>query len=655
MSKSKNIDTNTKLTKDDMLTADVAGEKLQQLRQLFPGAFKEDKDEQGKTVERIDCERILAEVGIETDAFYTRRERYGLDWPGKVECVKLIQQPSLATLKPCPDESVEFDTTENLFIEGDNLEVLKLLQKSYFGKVKMVYIDPPYNTGNDFVYPDNFVEPLENYLELTGQKDVLGRKLSANTETAGRFHSNWLNMMFPRLYLARNLLREDGVVFISIDDNEATNLKHLCNEILGEENFVAQFVWKKSYGGGSKSKYVVILHEYVMMYAKNKEMLGELELPPNPGVLKYYKYRDEKYDLRGPYRKQPLATKSMDDRENLQYPIIWNNETIYPEKQWQWAKDRTDLALQNNELVFTKKDNGWTVDYKQYLKDENGVVRGAKPFSILEGPYTQSGTSEITDCFGNGKTFTFPKPSKLITYFLGHVDNDAIILDFFSGSATTAHAVLEMNKEDGGNRKFIMVQIPEPCDEKSEAFKAGYKNIAEIGKERIRKIINKIKDEDKKENSLFDNETKSQDLGFRVFKLDHSNFRVWDGSPGTTADLLFERMAAMTDPLRDETKPEDLLYELLLKAGFSLSTRVKKIKLAGKTVYSVENDAVLLCLENEVTKELIDEVINLEPFRFYCLDRAFKKNDQLKVNTIQQFAAYNQGREKETEIIFRTI
>ena len=667
MSKSKNTD--TKLTKDDILTADVAGEKLQQLRQLFPGAFKEDKDEEGNTVQRVDCERILAEIGLGTDAFFTRRERYGLDWPGKTECVKLIQQPSLATLKPCPEESVDFDTTQNLFIEGDNLEVLKLLQKSYFGKVKMIYIDPPYNTGKDFVYPDNFAEPLENYLELTGQKDVLGRKLSANAETAGRFHTNWLNMMFPRLYLARNLLREDGVIFISIDDNEVANLKHLCNEVFGEENFVTQITLLCNPKGRSQDMYFATNHEYILAYSKTVLPKSAFSIEKDDEQIAG-DYPEE--DDGGKYRLIELRNTHREfgkhNRKNLYYPLysdnngaislkqIGDNFKIFPlwddgyEGCWTWD---TKKAKRDSDLLIGREVNGrWKVFRKSYA---NGSERMLKTILVENLLFTEKGQKEFNTLFKTkSKLFQSPKsPYLLARLMCTRLEDSDIVLDFFSGSGTTAHAVMEMNREDGGNRKFIMVQIPEPCGENSEAFKAGYTNIAKIGKERIRRVIKKIKTE--REKDLLDGENKPQDLGFRVFKLDRSNFRVWDGAPGTTAEQLLERMAAMTDPLRDETKPEELLYELLLKAGFPLSTRVKKIKLAGKTVYSVEDDAVLLCLENEVTKELIDEVIKIAPFRFYCLDKAFKRNDQLKVNTIQQFAAYNQGRDKETEIVFRTI
>ena len=412
-------------TSTEAKSADITAENIAQLKALFPELLTESAN--GVAINVDVLKQLVGDVTA-TDA----EEKYGLNWHGKRRARQIALTPSTGTLRPCPDESVDWDTTQNLMIEGDNLEVLKLLQKSYAGKVKMIYIDPPYNTGNDFIYDDDFAENADSFLTRSNQKDEMGNRLVANTEANGRFHSDWLSMIYPRLKLARNLLREDGLIIISIDDNEAHNLRKVCDEVFGEENFIAQNVWKKSYGGGAKTKHVVILHEYILMYAKGKTTLGVLELPPNDDVLKYYKFTDDKNDSRGPYRKQPLATKSMDERPNLRFPIVWDGIEIWPEKQWQWSKDRVDAAIKNEELVFTQKKDGWTVDYKQYLKDENGVVRGSKPYSMLEGPYTQIGTGEIDSLFGDGKVFSFPKPSALIKHF-GSVVNrrpEEIVLHF---------------------------------------------------------------------------------------------------------------------------------------------------------------------------------------------------------------------------------
>jgi adenine-specific DNA-methyltransferase len=649
--------------KVNLRSMDISNDNRGKLKSLFPSVFTETLNDRGEIVESIDFEKLKAELGTYSDLFERGRERYGMDWPGKRDCLKIIQQPSIATLKPCREESVNFDNTENLFIEGDNLEVLKLLQKSYYGKVKMIYIDPPYNTGNEFIYPDNYTESLDTYLEYAGLIDGEGRKFSTNTQNEGRFHTKWLNMMYPRLYLARNLLCEDGMIFISIDDNEASNLRKLCDEIFGEENFVAQHVWKKSYGGGAKSKQVVVLHEYVLMYAKSKELLGIIELPPNDDVLKYYKYRDGKYELRGPYRKQPLATKSMDDRPNLRFPILWNGFEIWPEKQWQWSKERVEFALNNDELVFNKRGDSWTVDYKQYLKNEEGEIRGSKLYTLMEGPYTQIGTGEIESLFGNGKVFTFPKPTGLIYHLSKTTENNDIIIDFFSGSGVTAHAVLNLNKEDGHNRKFIMIQLPEPCDEKSEAFRAGFKTIAEIGKERIRRVIKRIEKEciekqQQEANKLPEmrEELPKLDLGFKVLKLDKSNFKVWDGSNVDVAEHeLGEQLDLFEDHLIQDSTQEDILFELLLKAGYMPTVKVEKKQMAGRIVFSIAEGSLLICLEKEITLELINAIAEAEPKQFICMDKGFKGNDQLKANAVQTFTARNRGREKAQEIIFRTV
>lgn len=421
-------------------------------------------------------------------------ERYRLDWPGKKASLLKANTPITKTLRPCREESVNFDTTENLYIEGDNFEVLKILQESYLGKVKMIYIDPPYNTGNDFIYKDDFKKSREAYEEELGVEDEDGGKLFRNTDSNGRFHSDWLSMMYERLVVARDLLKDDGVIFISVDDNEVLNLRKISDEIFGSENFIASIIWKKSYGGGAKSKHVVTLHEYIVGYAKSLQNINVIDLPPDPETRKYYTGKDEKFEKRGPYRTQPLATNSMDERPNLRYPIIHNEEEIWPEKQWQWSKQRTDQAYKNNELLISKSNGKWSVRYKQYLIDEDGNERSAKLYSVMDGPYTQKGTDEIKAYFGNGKIFTFPKPSDLLLTIFSQLwkDSNAIVLDFFSGSCPTAEAIMKINAEDSGSRKFIMVQLPEKTDENSEAYKAGYKTIAEIGKERIRRAGKKV-------------------------------------------------------------------------------------------------------------------------------------------------------------------
>src|SRR5271157_128580 len=386
------MDENTELGR----SLDVTAEVRRRLMAVVPEAFTEG---------RLDIAALKRSVGGEN--VVETGERYALTWAGKSDAYRVLQAPTTATLRPQRDLSVNFDEAEHVFIEGENLEVLKALQRAYFGRVKLIYIDPPYNTGSDsFIYPDRFQESKEDYLKRINDLNDDGSLMREgffrkHSKESGHYHSNWLSMMLPRLYIGRNLLREDGLVLVSCDDNEVHDLRLLMTEVFGEENFVVQNVWKKGYGGGSKVRHVVTLHEYVLCYARNKDALGELELPPDPRVRKYYRFTDGKVEVRGPYRLQPLATTSMDERENLRYPILHQGEEIWPEKQWQWSPERAEAALANDELVIARTDSGWSVNYKQYLKDEDGVERGAKPFSVLDGPYTQSGTDEIKEIFGN--------------------------------------------------------------------------------------------------------------------------------------------------------------------------------------------------------------------------------------------------------------
>ena len=568
-----------KLTAGDSASRspDVIAENLEQMNALFPEAFIEG---------RIDLDVLKQLLGDTVDE---REEKYGLNWHGKRQARQLALTPSTGTLRPCPEDSVDWDTTQNLMIEGDNLEVLKLLQKSYTGKVKIIYIDPPYNTGNDFVYPDDYGDNTRNYLTITGQTDGEGWKLSSNTEASGRFHTDWLNMMYPRLKLARHLLLDDGLIFVSCDDNEVSNLRRLLDEIFGEENFVSQIVWKKSYGGGAKTKHVVVLHEYVLCFAKNRDAIGRLELPPNPETQKYYKFRDEKFDDRGPFRVQPLATTSNDERPNLRYPIPYDGEEIWPEKQWQWEYTRTMAALANDELVIAKKNGRWSVNYKQYLKDESGTVRGAKPFSILEGPYTQIGTAELTRLFGDQKVFPFPKPSAVIARFIqyAHPSKSFIVLDFFAGSGSTFEAVLRLNKDDSGRRKFISVQVPEPTGREDFA------TIADITKERVRRVGTELKAED----GLV-----VGDVGFRVFRLDASNIRAWTPDRDEIEATLLDNV----EHIRADRNEDDILYELLLKLGLDLCVPIEIRGIAGKTVRSVGAGTLIACLAENIAPDEVE-------------------------------------------------
>lgn len=623
----------------DLHSHDIAEDKRQELLRLFP----EIRTEGGK----LDFERLKLALGESVDV---GKERYGMTWPGKADCFKTIQMPSLATLRPCPEESVNFDTTENLIIEGDSLEVLKLLQKSYLGKVKMIYIDPPYNTGSDFIYPDNYSESLNTYLEYTGQVDAEGKKFSTNAETDGRFHSKWLNMMCPRLYLARNLLQEDGLILVSIDDNEVKALRSLMDEIFGEENFVDNIIWKKRYGGGAKEKHLVTLHEYVLVYARSKDSVADIFVPLTQETIdRYYKHKDENFNRRGPFRTHPLESmKSFEERANLRFPIKAPDGTmVMPKRQWRWGPARVEQAAKAGELYFSKdKEGNWVLSSKQYLRDEEGQ-RETKFFSVIDDVYTQHGTNEIVDLLGDAQVFGFPKPSKLIVKLLQFAtagsDGD-LVLDFFAGSGTTAHAVLNMNKQDSGNRKFILVQLPEPLDQDNKDQKAAYNfcntnnvttNIAEITKERIRRVIEKQIEED--EGKLSDDEAKSQDRGFKVFKLAESNFKPWNAEVPQDAGTLEKQLDLHVDHIREGRTGDDLLYEILLKSGYPLTTSVEVLQLASKQVHSVSGGLLFVCLERELTLELIRAMAEKKPERVVCLDEGFTGNDQLKANAVQIF------------------
>ncbi len=625
-----------KMTLDSM---DIAEEKREALKRIFPEVFTE---------ERIDFDQLKRVLGEWVDSDV---ERFGLNWPGKAECMKIIQKPSIATLKPVREESINFDETENVFIEGENLEVLKLLQKAYFGKVKMIYIDPPYNTGKEFIYPDKYCEELKTYLAYTGQVDDNGRRFSTNTDTHGRFHSHWLNMMYPRLYLARNLLSEDGVIFISIDDHEIVNLRALCDLIFGEENFVIQLIWKSRQIVDSRNKTNASTdHEYVLVYAKNSEeakILGkEIDID---------KYSNPDNDSRGPWMSNSilgLATASQ--RPNLHYPITDPNKGVKyfcpPDTGWRYSRETMEQKISDGRIVFPKSLTGRPRE-KKFLSEIKSEFTGLSSIIPQDVGYTLNGTREVRDLM-NGRYFDFPKPTSLIKLLVkqGTRREGDIIIDFFAGSATTAHAVMQLNAEDGGSRKYMCVQLPEPTAEKSEAYKSGYETIADIGKERIRRAARQIEDEQNGQLDL--NGNGKLDLGFKAFKLDQSNFRVWDGTV-EDEDALVEQLELHVDHIAEESSTESILYELLLKAGFSLTTKVEKRNMAGKEVFSIAGGEVLLCLEQKVTSELIDALASANPSQVICLDAAFQRNDQLKVNAALTFKSLAEA--KGTEMVFRTV
>ena len=600
----------------DLRSLDLTEEKRQELLRLFP----EIRTEGGK----IDFERLKLALGAMVDV---GKERYGMNWPGKAECFRTIQAPSAATLLPCPEESVNFDTTENLIIEGDNLEVLKLLQKSYLGKVKMIYIDPPYNTGNDFIYPDNYTESLQTYLEYTGQVDNDGRKFGTNNDTDGRFHSRWMNMIYPRLYLARNLLRDDGVIYISIDDNEVKNLRIIADEIFGEINFVASVIWEKKFSPQNDAKWFSDNHDYILVYAKNKEIWR-----PNPIKRNAVdpRYSNPDNDPRGVWASSDMTVKTYS--EKYDYPIKTpRGEIIHPTngRCWSMPKERFDELVKDNRVWFGKGGSN-VPRYKTFLSE---VSEGLVPLTIWKYQdvgHNQEARQELKELFSDEALFDSPKPVRLIRRMLdlSTTENEGdIVLDFFAGSGTLAEAILTNNDLDNGNRKFVLVQLPEPTVTKN------FKVISDITKERVRRVIKKLNGAEMGQLPIGE----PQDRGFRVFKLAESNFKPWNAQLLQNATALAKQLELHIEHIREERSPDDILYEILLKSGFPLTTPVETLILASKQVFSVAGGALLICLEPELTMEVIRAMAAQKPERVVCLDAGFAGNDQLKANAVQIF------------------
>jgi adenine-specific DNA-methyltransferase len=649
----------------DLDSLNIAEDNRAKLKALFPSVFAETRDDQGELVESIDFEKLRAELGSFSDVFENRRERYGMDWPGKKDCIKLVQQPATGTLKPCREESVNFDSTENLFIEGDNLEVLKLLQKSYYGKVKMIYIDPPYNTGKEFIYPDHYAETLETYLAYAGLMDADGKKFSTNTANEGRFHTKWLNMMYPRLYLAKNLLREDGSIFISIDDHEVVNLRNICNEIFGEENFVANIVWQKKYSVSNDDPGIASMHDHILVFQKSSLFQRNL-FPRTDKQLARYKNIDN--DHRGKWTSgEYVGSKSRMERPTLWYAIRHpkTGQEVWPDESavWRYSEEKHLLMESENRLYWGPDQSYERPRVKRFLSELKDGMVPSTWWSFNDFGHNDEGQKETSELLGK-KIFSTPKPTRLIRKIISLASSESdIVLDFFAGSSSTAHSAIELNVQDGMTRKFIMVQLPESCDENSDAYESGYKTIADIGKERIRRVIKKIKSEQDEKAEVSEamlpgiaDPLPDLDLGFKVLKLDRSNFKPWDGTnPNATADELIQQLELHIDHINPTATPEDVLYELLLKAGFMPTEKIEKRQLAEKTVYAISDGALLICLEDEITRELIDAVAAAEPLQFLCLDKAFNGNDQLKANAVQTFNALNQARDKAIPILFKTV
>lgn len=602
-----------KLDKSAGQSMDIVADNIAKLKELFPEILTENK---------IDFKVLEALLGEEIEV---KDERYSFNWHGKSQARRLAQSPSTGTLRPCQEESLDWDETQNLFIEGDNLEVLKLLQKSYHKQVKMIYIDPPYNTGKDFVYPDNFHDNIQNYLELTGQMES-SRKIGTNAEASGRYHTDWLNMMYPRLKLARNLLLDDGVILISIDDHEVANLRNICDEIFGVENFIAQLVWKKKYTGGQHSKFYADFHEYILVYGKNSNLIGEFGVERTEEESEKFTESDEFSIERGKFYSRPLKS-NLEERKTLIYPITMPDGSFI-ETQWLIGKDRFIKELNEKRVFFKQKINGeWQVYKKYYQFDGGGKT---KPSSLIERFPNTEAKNELKKLFGisegRDNVFYTVKPINLLKYLFEPYLNDSdICIDFFAGSGTTGHVVYEMNIADNNQRKFILVQLPEPME-------SNYRKISDLTKDRLKRASTTLKK---------DNPNYQGDLGFKVFKLDSSNLKSWDAD----FDSLAQDLAEATEVVKADRKPEDILFEILLKYGLNLTLPIGTHSIAGKKVYEVGAGALIVCLDDGVTEAVAEgigklkEQLEPEVMRVVFKDSSFA-SDTAKVNAVQVLKQY---------------
>lgn len=608
-----------------MESIDMTAQNIEKIGAIFPNCITETKDANGKLKKAINFDllrQMLSGDVIEGD------EAFEFTWVGKKASIVEANKPIRKTLRPYKEESVNWDSTENLYIEGDNLAVLKLLQESYLGRVKMIYIDPPYNTGHDFVYPDSFVMDNEDYSEGTGYRDENGNinYSRENSVTSGKYHSDWCSMIFSRLLLARNLLSDDGLIFISINEIEQANLEEICNEVFGSENHITTFVWKNKYGPGAFTKGVASLHEFILCYGKNYP--SNVEATLSDEEMSKYKMTDDKFEIRGGYITQPLATRSKDDRPNLVYPLIHNGKEIWPNKQWIWEKKRLYDAYDRGEVVVNEKNGNYSVRFKQYLKDEHGVVRKGKPLSLLTFCFNQDGTKEMEELLGRG-VFDFPKPTELIKYFLSlrineKEDEDFIVLDFFSGSASTADALMQLNAEDGGKRKFIMVQVAEKCPQGSVADKQGYQTIPEIGKERIRRAAKKIAAEHP--DAKFDG-------GFRVLKLDDTNMKDVYYAP---ADYQQNFLDQLESNIKEDRTDLDLLFGCLLEWGLPLSLPYQSENIDGCTIHNYNDGDLIACFDENIPDSVIKAIAKRQPLRVVFRDSSFA-GSPTKINVTQIF------------------
>jgi len=607
------------MEKLDLTTPNFTDENIQKLSELFPNCVTESSD--GKVIDFDALKQELSNNIVEGN-----KERYQLTWPGKAESLVTANTPINKTLRPNREESKDFDNSENLYIEGDNLEVLKLLQETYLGKIKMIYIDPPYNTGKDFVYKDNFTQNKAEYDEESGNVDEEGGRLVSNPDSNGRYHSDWLSMMYPRLKLARNLLKDDGVIFISIDDNEVGSLRKICDEVFGVRSFVSEFVWKSRQNKDNRNATgVSVDHEHVVVYCKDPSFRSVRGAARN---LQQYTNPDS--DHRGRWASgNMVGLLPQDQRPNCHYDLVNPVTGINygkPNMGWRYDSNTMDRLIVENRILWPSNPGG-RPRRKKFLSELTDEYTG---FSSIVGKdiYTRHGTVELDNIF-NDKYFDFPKPSALIKIFVEQSSGkDGSVLDFFSGSATTAHAVMQLNAEDGGNRKFIMVQIPETTDEKSEACKEGYKTIAEIGKERIRRAGEKIKEDNADKDGIDE-----LDVGFRVLKVDSSNMKEVYFSPDNTQQ---SNLLDLASNIKDGRTEEDLLFMVLLDWGIDLSVKIERREVAGKTVYFADDDYLAACFEDNLDEGFVKSLVAQNPLKVVFRDNGFA-NDSVKINVEQIF------------------
>lgn len=601
-----------------MQTENIADKNFEMLSKMFPNALTETitgYDDDGKPiVERaIDADVLRQEISCKV--VEGKDERYQFTWPDKKKAVLLANTPINKTLRPCREESVDFDNTENLYIEGDNLEVLKLLHETYLGKIKMIYIDPPYNTGNDFVYADDFKQNSEEYLTNSGQYDNAGNQLVQNTENNGRFHTDWLNMIYPRLKLAKALLCEDGVIFISIDDKEQDNLKKVCDEIFGPQNFIADIIWKRKRGRDNSARWFSKAHEYCLVYAKNKELYNTGYLELDEETKKAYKNPDN--DPRGDYRM--LGCWARGTQGGVRYDFTTKDGQYFKERLWLFSKENLEKLDRDNKLII----RGDNIYRKMFIYENKGKI----PETLWDDVSNAANASDEIKKTFNGIVFDTPKPTPYIKRMIQlSTSCDDIILDFFSGSATTANAVLDLNIEDGGNRKFIMIQLPESISANSNAQKSGYSNICEIGKERIRRVARKISE---------DHPYAAFDGGFRVLKCDSSNMKDIYYTPSETQQSLFDTYA---DNIKEDRTPEDLLFQVMLDLGVLLSSKIEETTIAGKQVFNVADGFLIACFDKDVTEETVKAVAEKKPYYAVFRDSSMA-NDSVATNFDQIFAS----------------